>query len=55
VMLTNCPSCVQGLSRNAGLGAVPRHLAVEVASRLSGPGWPERFRAQAQQAKVVQL
>jgi FAD/FMN-containing dehydrogenase/Fe-S oxidoreductase len=55
VMLTNCPSCVQGLGRNAGLGAVPRHLAVEVAARLSGPGWPERFRAQAQQAKVVQL
>jgi len=55
VMLTNCPSCVQGLGRNAALGTVPRHLAVEVAARLSGPGWPERFRAQAQQAKLVQL
>jgi FAD/FMN-containing dehydrogenase/Fe-S oxidoreductase len=55
LMLTNCPSCVQGLGRNSGLGTVARHLAVEVASRLSGPGWPERFRAQAQQAKVVQL
>jgi len=55
VMLTNCPSCVQGLGRNAELGAVARHLAVEAASRLSGPGWPERFRSQAQQAKVIQL
>jgi hypothetical protein len=34
---------------------VGRHLAVEAASRLSGPGWPERFRSQAQQAKVIQL
>jgi Fe-S oxidoreductase len=55
LMLTNCPSCVQGLGRNAGLGAVGRHLAVEAATRLSGAGWPERFRAQAQQAKVIQL
>ena len=55
LMLTNCPSCVQGLGRNAELGAVGRHLAVEAATRLSGAGWPERFRAQAQQAKVIQL
>ncbi len=55
VVLTNCPSCVQGLGRNAGLGSVARHLAVETATRLSGAGWPERFRAQAQQAKVIQL
>jgi Fe-S oxidoreductase len=55
VVLTNCPSCVQGLGRNAGLGSVARHLAVETATRISGAGWPERFRAQAQQAKVIQL
>jgi D-lactate dehydrogenase (cytochrome) len=55
VVLTNCPSCVQGLGRNAALGVTPRHLAVEAAQRISGEGWPERFRAQAQRAKVVQL
>jgi FAD/FMN-containing dehydrogenase/Fe-S oxidoreductase len=55
VMLTNCPSCVQGLGRNAALGAVARHLAVEAATRLTGAGWPERFREQAQRAKVIQL
>jgi Fe-S oxidoreductase len=55
VMLTNCPSCVQGLGRNGDQGIVARHLAVEVASRVSGPGWPERFREQASRAKVVQL
>jgi Fe-S oxidoreductase len=55
VVLTNCPSCVQGLGRNAALGSVARHLAVETATRISGAGWPERFRAQAQQAKVIQL
>jgi Fe-S oxidoreductase len=55
VMLTNCPSCVQGLGRNAELGAVARHLAVEAATRLTGAGWQERFRERAQQAKVIQL
>jgi Fe-S oxidoreductase len=54
-ILTNCPSCVQGLGRNASLGATPRHLAVEVATRLSGEAWPERFRSQAAQAKAVRF
>jgi hypothetical protein len=43
------------LGRNAELGAVARHLAVEAATRLTGADWPERFRAQAQRAKVIQL
>ena len=54
-ILTNCPSCVQGLGRNAHLGAAPRHLAVELATRISGEGWQERFRAQAAQAKSIQF
>ncbi len=55
LMLTNCPSCVQGLGRNDRLGTVTRHLAVEAATRLSGAGWQEIFRSRAQQAKVIQL
>ena len=37
-ILTNCPSCLQGLGRNAALGATPRHLAVELARRMGGVG-----------------
>ncbi len=55
VILTNCPSCVQGLGRNAVLGAAPRHMAVELAARISGEGWQEIFRAQAARAKAVRI
>jgi FAD/FMN-containing dehydrogenase/Fe-S oxidoreductase len=55
VILTNCPSCVQGLGRNASSGAAPRHVAIELASRVSGEGWPEAFRAQAARAKAVRF
>jgi FAD/FMN-containing dehydrogenase/Fe-S oxidoreductase len=54
-ILTNCPSCVQGLGRNLPLGIEPRHLAVALAEKLSGPGWLERFREQAQRAHAVRF
>ena len=54
-ILTNCPSCMQGLGRNASIGVAPRHLVVELASRISGEGWQELFRAQATQAKAVRF
>jgi FAD/FMN-containing dehydrogenase/Fe-S oxidoreductase len=53
IVLTNCPSCVQGLGRNRSMGVEPRHLAVAMAERLSGPAWLDRFRAQAARAKAV--
>jgi Fe-S oxidoreductase len=49
-VLTNCPSCVQGLGRSRHLGVLPRHLAVALAEKISGQAWLERFRAQAAQA-----
>jgi len=55
VILTNCPSCLQGLGRNGALGVQPRHVVVELATRISGEGWQELFRAQASQAKAVRL
>jgi len=55
VILTNCPSCMSGLGRVAGLGAQPRHLAVELARALSGQGWREAFRVQAQRAQAVRF
>jgi Fe-S oxidoreductase len=52
-VLTNCPSCVNGLQRNRGQGVEPKHLAVALAERLSGEGWLEAFRAQARRAHAV--
>jgi Fe-S oxidoreductase len=54
-ILTNCPSCVQGLGRNAALGATPIHLALDLARRTSGEGWQEAFRQQAARAKAVRF
>ncbi|MFB3814059.1 MAG: DUF3683 domain-containing protein [Terriglobales bacterium] len=51
VMLTNCPSCVQGLGRTPGMKTV--HLAVELAEKRSGRAWRERFREQAARARAV--
>jgi Fe-S oxidoreductase len=53
VVLTNCPSCVQGLGRNRGIGVEPLHLAVALAERISGEGWLEAFRARAARAQRV--
>ncbi len=53
VVLTNCPSCIQGLGRNAPMGVKPRHIAVELAERLSGVGWEDALRAQVSRAKAI--
>jgi len=55
-VLTNCPSCLQGLGRNRQTGPkglAPKHLAVALAERHSGPGWAERFAAQAARAAAI--
>jgi len=49
-ILTNCPSCVQGLGRNRGIGVSPQHIAVALAEKLSGKDWQERFEAEAGRA-----
>ena len=52
-ILTNCPSCVQGLGRSRGLGITAQHLAVALAERHSGPSWLERFKVQASRAVAL--
>jgi Fe-S oxidoreductase len=52
-ILTNCPSCLQGLGRNRPMGVEPKHLAVAIAEAMSGDRWLERFRAQAAKAHAV--
>ncbi len=54
-ILTNCPSCVQGLGRNQPMGVTPQHIVVALAERISGAGWQERFRAQVAGARAIQF
>ena len=53
VILTNCPSCVQGLGRNPDLGVVPQHIVVALAEKMSGTGWMEMMRKQTSGAIAV--
>jgi FAD/FMN-containing dehydrogenase/Fe-S oxidoreductase len=53
IMLTNCPSCVQGIGRNLDLGIIPKHIAVALAEKRSGSGWMDLFRNQAATATKV--
>jgi len=53
MILTNCPSCLQGLGRNAGLGLTPRHIAVDLAERLTGDGWEDDLRRQVSRARAI--
>jgi Fe-S oxidoreductase len=52
-VLTNCPSCVNGLGRNRALGVDAKHLAVALAEKLTGEKWLERFREEAARAHAV--
>jgi FAD/FMN-containing dehydrogenase/ferredoxin len=51
-ILTNCPSCMQGLGRNKNMGVDPQHLAVALAEKMSGKSWLKRFKEQAAKAKA---
>ena len=53
VLLTNCPSCVQGLGRNLDLGVEPRHIVVELAEQKSGAEWMDLIRKQGSKGSVV--
>jgi len=41
IILTNCPSCLQGLFRLDG--PVPMHLSTALARQNGGPGWQENL------------
>lgn len=52
-ILTNCPSCVQGLGRNRDLGVEPKHIVVALAEKLSGQDWMRSFLAEASRATPI--
>lgn len=52
-ILTNCPSCIQGLSRNQGMKLQPIHLAQELALIKGGKNWERKFKRMVSQNEVV--
>jgi FAD/FMN-containing dehydrogenase/Fe-S oxidoreductase len=53
IMLTNCPSCLQGLGRSAAHGIVPRHVVVELARLLGGDGWQRELLGLVRGAQAI--
>jgi FAD/FMN-containing dehydrogenase/Fe-S oxidoreductase len=60
LVLTNCPSCLQGLGRlsstagrSTALGIRPRHIAVELARRVGGDHWKQEFTDLVKSAEAV--
>jgi FAD/FMN-containing dehydrogenase/Fe-S oxidoreductase len=52
-LVTNCPSCLQGLARQEYPGAKPVHLAVLLARANGGEDWPEKLATALRRAEVV--
>lgn len=52
-ILTNCPSCLQGLGRQEALGVRVSHLAVALAETVGGPDWPREFERLTRTSEVV--
>ena len=50
-ILTNCPSCIQGLGRQPGVK--PQHLAVALAEKVGGPAWRRELDALMKRAEIV--
>ncbi|MCB9494482.1 MAG: DUF3683 domain-containing protein [Desulfobacteraceae bacterium] len=50
---TNCPSCIQGLSRNKDTGFEPLHLAEAIAESLGGKDWKESLKKMCEFAETV--
>lgn len=53
VMLTNCPSCIQGLGRNEKSGIIPKHLAVELAEQTGGSDWEKELQTLLINAEAI--
>lgn len=52
-LVTNCPSCLQGLARQDRVGAKPTHLAVLLARSQGGDAWRDRLGRMVRRAEVV--
>ena len=50
-VLTNCPSCLQGLGRQPGVR--PQHLAVALAEKIGGAEWRRELDSLMKRAEIV--
>jgi D-lactate dehydrogenase (cytochrome) len=53
-VLTNCPSCLQGLGRNRDI-IKPEHIVVALAEKHAGNEWKKKFAAIAKNAAAVRF
>jgi Fe-S oxidoreductase len=54
-ILTNCPSCLQGLGRNADLKVTPRHIIVDLAIKKGGQHWSRSLKEMISNVEVVRF
>ncbi len=54
-ILTNCPSCLQGLGRCDSTKIEPVHLSVELAARTGGPQWQMELADLVRHSTVIQF
>ena len=54
-VLTNCPSCIQGLGRSRDLGIKPEHIVVALAEKHAGKQWQQQFEAIAHRATAIRF
>jgi Fe-S oxidoreductase len=52
-VLTNCPSCLQGLSRQQNSTVKAEHIVVAWARALGGVGWKREFKLMLKNAERV--
>jgi FAD/FMN-containing dehydrogenase/Fe-S oxidoreductase len=53
LVYTNCPSCLQGLSRNKDSGFEPVHLAEAIAENMGGKNWKEKLKQLTKESEIV--
>jgi len=54
-LITNCPSCLQGLGRQQGFDLEIRHLTTELAALIGGGEWEKELRQIAQSSEAVRF
>jgi Fe-S oxidoreductase len=52
-ILTNCPSCMQGLGRHRDLKLEPVHLAQELALVTGGKHWKKTLKKFLEKSEVI--
>jgi Fe-S oxidoreductase len=50
-LLTHCPSCIQGLGRNANV--IPRHMTEALSIQIGGKNWEKEARLLFQNAERI--